>query len=1378
MKRFVLFVLCGCALIACAKKSEVEDLQKQINELKSVQIASINTQVAGITQSIGNLQSVDAELRGYIQTLQQQKATLEQADKDLDQAIKDLKTELSGDITAAEANALAQLEAYKSTVAGQIAGINQAITSLQNKDTDLQSQITALRNYIDNDIKTYIDNGDQSVKNWVSATFATLDQFNATSEIIAGIQGQIASIQQGITQLASSKIGQEELDQAINALDTSLQQKIRQSVIDCNGAIATARQEITDAYTTAIQNAITASEGSMRIWVNNQLTGYYTIAQTDAKIASLQSSIEGQLSAQKTYLEGLITSLETSLTQKINTNSGLIEGLQTQINGLSGTLSELSATVATNARHISENADAIAANARNISTNAADIDACEMLIAENKRLIDENTTAINENSRTLISILGRVTTNEQNIADNVANIAGNAEDIAHNASLISANATAISNNAQAISDNAAEIARLRTDLGTARTEITEAYQSAISAAITTLDGKLSDRIASEVETLNDRIDQEVADVTATLQALSGRVEACETEIALIKETLASLRGDITTINGNISTINQQIAHILESISDLNAMDTTLNGYIETLRGQVNQLNGEYADLSTQIEDIKGQLTEQSAATAAVLAQLEAYKTTANAQIQALQQAIANLEAADTEIRGEISTLRSYVDTEIGNAKDWASATFSTLEQFNGLSDLVAGIKSDVDALQSGLAQTNQTLTSTKEELVAMITGLDQTMQQRIQQLTTSFNQALQDSYDTITEEYGVAIASAIESLESSMKAWVNEQLAGYYTIAETDAKLSALRTALEGQLNGQKTYLEGLIQALETLVSTQNDLTAQELAAIRQLITTNQGLIADNAEAIANNAADIAALQTSLAQTKQEITAAYQQAIATAIETLHGQLDTEITNAINTAISSLESSVDTKISALTSRVTALEDQVAAISQTLQGIQSDLDTLFSMIRSITYIPRYSDGSAVVIFEYYEGAVASAEVSLDFEIHPNAAAASLAEQYASYLTVKAVPTITKSAPVFIPCPITQASATEGILSLTMDVSQLPAEFFEGSASASIYMKISDGTNDIASDFIPMFPSEVRNVVTTHDATDATDDGSITLNGGATRTDEPGLNPTAWFLYSDTAQTLAALKTDGTRVDAVSQGGVFSSTLSAVRSGTTYYYVACAEIHGKPYYGDVKTFKIYWTEMVDLGLSVYWASYNLGAGVPEGRGNYYAWGETETKTNYSWQTYKYCNKSETKLTKYCFQGQHGTIDNITELSTLDDPARVEYGNYWRIPTDDEWYELGTHSTMTWTTVGGRKGFLITSTVSGFTDKSIFLPADGYREGTTLKDSGTAGYYWSSTIWSDDRCAYIRKISNQTSNGVYYLGRTNLTRAYGGSVRPVRKK
>ena len=188
------------------------------------------------------------------------------------------------------------------------------------------------------------------------------------------------------------------------------------------------------------------------------------------------------------------------------------------------------------------------------------------------------------------------------------------------------------------------------------------------------------------------------------------------------------------------------------------------------------------------------------------------------------------------------------------------------------------------------------------------------------------------------------------------------------------------------------------------------------------------------------------------------------------------------------------------------------------------------------------------------------------------------------------------------------------------------------------------------------------------------------------------------------------------------------------------------------------------------VDLGLSVKWATCNVGASKPEDYGDYFAWGETEPKSTYSWSTYKWCRGSYNTLTKYNNSSSYGTIDNKTQLELSDDAARANWGGSWRIPTRAEQDELREQCTWIWTTQNGVKGYKVTSKKSGYTNKSIFLPAAGCRYGSSLGDAGSYGLYWSSSLDSD---------YPDGAWGVYF-GSSNVYRDFydrycGFSVRPV---
>ena len=203
----------------------------------------------------------------------------------------------------------------------------------------------------------------------------------------------------------------------------------------------------------------------------------------------------------------------------------------------------------------------------------------------------------------------------------------------------------------------------------------------------------------------------------------------------------------------------------------------------------------------------------------------------------------------------------------------------------------------------------------------------------------------------------------------------------------------------------------------------------------------------------------------------------------------------------------------------------------------------------------------------------------------------------------------------------------------------------------------------------------------------------------------------------------------------------------------------------------------------EKVDLGLSVKWASFNLGATKPEDPGDYYAWGETEPyyssqepltwkegkEAGYSWSSYKWCMGSAYELTKYCtnsYYGHNGFTDGKTVLGPEDDAAYAALGEKWRMPTDEEWTELREKCSWEWTSVNGISGRKVT----GPNGQSIFLPAAGLRNGTSLSYAGSDGLYWSSSLNTSD---------SGGAWGVYFhsggVGRGCDGRYDGRSVRPV---
>lgn len=217
---------------------------------------------------------------------------------------------------------------------------------------------------------------------------------------------------------------------------------------------------------------------------------------------------------------------------------------------------------------------------------------------------------------------------------------------------------------------------------------------------------------------------------------------------------------------------------------------------------------------------------------------------------------------------------------------------------------------------------------------------------------------------------------------------------------------------------------------------------------------------------------------------------------------------------------------------------------------------------------------------------------------------------------------------------------------------------------------------------------------------------------INAGGTKTFTVTFTPAEAKDYSD-------------YIHVTFDGGVAFVTLTAAGEGSSAYQ----------------------PKAVNLGLSVQWASHNVGATKPEEYGDYFAWGETTTyysslnpfvwkngKTGYNWESYKFNPSGDgTTFTRY----------NGSDYKTLlreDDAAAAAYGSKWRMPTAAEWEELMNNCTWEWKTTDdgyASNGYVITSNIAGYQGNSIFIPATGFLNNDgTFSASGFSSVYWSSSL------------------------------------------
>ena len=258
--------------------------------------------------------------------------------------------------------------------------------------------------------------------------------------------------------------------------------------------------------------------------------------------------------------------------------------------------------------------------------------------------------------------------------------------------------------------------------------------------------------------------------------------------------------------------------------------------------------------------------------------------------------------------------------------------------------------------------------------------------------------------------------------------------------------------------------------------------------------------------------------------------------------------------------------------------------------------------------------------------------------------------------------------------------------------------------------------------------------------------------TLRGSVDLTDVLYDEISYGFIWGESETTL-----DHTVAADGASGTEFWGTVKGLSYRTKYWYKAYVVIDGRKYYANIADFTTVDIPGVDLGLSVRWASMNVGAGEPEEYGDYYAWGEVEPyyvpgtglfdppvwkygKTEgYDYPSYKWTKQIDDILyyLKYCpveFAGRWGGVgepDGKTVLDPEDDVAHIVLGGAWRMPTREECQELTTQCTWEKARRGTVHGLLVT----GPNGNSIFLPAAGHRRDIILEGLNEDCFMWSSS-------------------------------------------
>ena len=447
-------------------------------------------------------------------------------------------------------------------------------------------------------------------------------------------------------------------------------------------------------------------------------------------------------------------------------------------------------------------------------------------------------------------------------------------------------------------------------------------------------------------------------------------------IALVASGCADYDSDIKRLeqrideieSNQIKSIESQIKNINESLPKLEQADKDLKGMITALEGTADDLAKSLADNSKNISDVKADLEKAvkelqasdkankdeliaaiNTAKGKLLADLEAVKAEIEGKLANIDNAISDLKEKDAELEKRISGLEEYVDKEIKDAKDWATASFATLTQYGGIVEQIAGINAGISGLKTSLTDLEARLTKKfaedldkavsdlKGEIADEVAGLGERIDKEVADITAAYQAAISATREDLEKAWAANLKTSIDDLEKSMKSWVNEKLTAYWTIEETKAALEAQKTDLETQLEAQKVLLKGLIDA-----------NTGDITKLKEALAETEKNIEANTKAISDLRAD-------LEKAKTDITEAYNKAIEDAISALEGRLDTKLTNEIK----AVNDRIDKIVSDWESRIKSCEDQAKDAIDKMNEAMKDMGGN-GKIQSVTYRPEYSDG----------------------------------------------------------------------------------------------------------------------------------------------------------------------------------------------------------------------------------------------------------------------------------------------------------------------------------------------------------------------------------------------------------------------------------
>ena len=548
-----------------------------------------------------------------------------------------------------------------------------------------------------------------------------------------------------------------------------------------------------------------------------------------------------------------------------------------------------------------------------------------------------------------------------------------------------------------------------------------------------------------------------ADYSPDIDNIHKRLDAME------DNQIATIESQVVSVNSSISNFEKADADLKEMIANL---QKTAGKFEKTISENGESISALKTGLEKAVEDLKNSdradkeyvLDSLGKAKAVLLALLESEKTELNGKLTSINNTISYLQKKDAELEKKISDLRIYIDKELKETKDWANATFMTLDQYNAIVDQLGGIEGEIAGLKTSMTNLETRLTEkyskdlktasdgVKSRLGEEVDGLNDRIDKVVSDITKAYTDAIATFREEMEKWWNESLKKAIDDSEASMKSWVNRTLDGYWTIARTKDSLKALNDDIENQLEAQKKLLNDLIS------ENAGDITALE----DRLKKVN-----DDLKALADR---FPVFTSDLNKAKEDLTTAYKKAIEDAITDFKGVFEATIKARVDAAYDSFTRAFSTKEAEMRRVMASISSDLASLD--FAGLISSFD---SVMQSLAFVPTSDDGSVILSYN-----VESLEKTIDvsLEIRPERLLSSIgaADVSAYALLTKTRASVGDEVALKVQ-RITKAK--NGVLNVRVEPGVLLDDFIAGRVSAGFRVVV----RDVSTRFTPLKVAKIR-------------------------------------------------------------------------------------------------------------------------------------------------------------------------------------------------------------------------------------------------------------------------------------------------------------